>query len=82
MPLLFSAHQAIEGMLWLTLPAGGVAPGQAPTLFLGGLILAWLIVAQAVWPTWGPVSVWLAEPPGLRRRLMAPFVGVGRPPAA
>jgi hypothetical protein len=77
MPLLFSAHQAIEGLLWLNLPAGGVLPGQAPTLFLGGLILAWLIVAQALWPAWGPLAVWLAEPHGRRRRAMAPFTAIG-----
>lgn len=58
-PLVFAAHQTIEGFVWLSL-GGGVAPP-------GALVAAYLFFAQIFWPTFTPFSVLLFEC-GERRR--------------
>lgn len=50
-PLIFAVHQAIEGVIWTTLPA---APSQA-------LVIAWLAIAQVLWPTYVPLAVLMME---------------------
>ncbi|MHA7870734.1 MAG: DUF6629 family protein [Hyphococcus sp.] len=57
-PLVFAAHQMIEGFIWLSLPDG------APP---GALVIAYLIIAQIVWPTYTPLSVLLMEDDQRRR---------------
>ncbi|HNR75669.1 MAG TPA: hypothetical protein PKM48_00960, partial [Parvularculaceae bacterium] len=46
-PLLFAAHQAIEGLVWLGVREGGVS--QA-------LIKSWVFIAEVFWPTFVPPS--------------------------
>ena len=58
-PLVFAAHQAIEGFIWLSVNKNA-APPQA-------LVGAYLFIAQVFWPTYTPLSVLLFES-GRRRR--------------
>jgi hypothetical protein len=73
MPLSFSAQQAIEGALWLTLPHGG-DDGLS-----SALTHAYLGFALAFWPVFAPVAVWLIEREQMRRSIMAAcaVIGVG-----
>ncbi|HNS86930.1 MAG TPA: hypothetical protein PKH09_08495 [Parvularculaceae bacterium] len=57
-PLLFAAHQAIEGLVWLGVREGGVS--QA-------LIKSWVFIAEVFWPTFVPLAVLLLTR-GRRRR--------------
>ena len=57
-PLIFAAHQAIEGFVWLGISAGG--PAQA-------LVKTWVFIAEVFWPTYVPLAVLLLTP-GRRRR--------------
>jgi hypothetical protein len=70
LPLLFSAHQLIEGLVWAGMD-GRVSPGvqQAATL-------AYLVIALPVLPLLVPLAVLLLEPQGSRRRLSG-FVVLG-----
>jgi len=52
-PLIFAAHQAIEGAIWLKIGAG-VSVSQC-------LIVPWLIIAQVLWPAYIPASVILLD---------------------
>lgn len=70
-PLLFAAQQVIEGLLWLRLPT---APASALS---GALVVAFLLMAEVLWPTYAPLAAWLAEPDRKRRALMAPLVLLG-----
>jgi hypothetical protein len=70
-PLLFALQQSVEGALWLTLP---VAPDGAAS---SALTLAFLLLAEAFWPVYAPLSVLLIEPNGMRRRLMGLGLAVG-----
>lgn len=71
MPLVFGAQQAVEGLLWLSLPAG--AAGCASS----GLTLGFLSIAHGVWPVYASLAALLAEPSGRRRRLMAANLALG-----
>ena len=63
-PLIFAGQQAIEGMLWLTLP---VAPeGGASSL----LTQLFLVISLAFWPVYAPFAVQLVESVAFRRRIM------------
>jgi len=57
-PLIFAAHQAIEGFVWLGLAAGEVS--QA-------LVKTWVFIAEVFWPTFTPLAV-VALTRGRRRR--------------
>ncbi len=57
-PLLFAAHQAIEGAIWL-----GVADAGAPQ----ALIKMWVFIAEIFWPTFTPIAVFVLTR-GRRRR--------------
>ena len=61
-PLVFAAQQAIEGMLWLTVPAGHAA-GR-------GWASAFALIALAVWPLLTPLAVGLVELSRRRRRVI------------
>jgi hypothetical protein len=41
------------------------------------MVFAYLMLAQVWWPVFAPLAVWLIEPRGGRRRLMAGFVVLG-----
>jgi hypothetical protein len=71
LPILFSVHQAIEGVVWLGLdgtlsPTAAHAAGAAFVLYAQGLI-----------PFVIPLSVVLFEPTAARRRRMLPFAVLG-----
>jgi hypothetical protein len=72
-PLFFAIQQSIEGALWLALPADP----HDPTV--SGLALAFLLLADVVWPIYAPFTVWLIEPSASRRRpmLVCIVIGVG-----
>ena len=70
-PLLFALQQSIEGLLWLNLP---LAPdGSLSTM----LTFLYLFFAEAFWPLYVPIAVWLIEPSERRRLLMVVCLGVG-----
>jgi hypothetical protein len=70
-PMLFAAHQLIEGFVWLGLD-GTLSP-QA-THYLSE---AYMLYAQGLLPFLLPLSVLLFEPDGLSRRRMLPFLLLG-----
>lgn len=68
-PLIFALQQGIEGLLWLTVPAGHPA-GR-------GLATGFAILALIVWPLFIPLAVGLAEPTRQRRRLILALIWPG-----
>ena len=71
LPVLFSVHQAIEGVVWLGLD-GTLPPAVAHAAGAG-----FVLYAQGLIPFVIPLSVLLFEPTKARRRRMLPFVGAG-----
>jgi len=70
-PLLFALQQCTEGLLWLNLP-------QAPDGFLSAFsTVLYLFFAEAFWPLYAPIAVWLIEPNETRRHLMVVCLGAG-----
>lgn len=71
LPLLFGLHQLQEGMVWLW-QDGRLTPAL-------GRFFAWLYVlyAEAFLPVLCPLSLWLAEPVRIRRRLLLALTVVG-----
>lgn len=76
MPLVFAAQQAIEGALWVSLPA---SPAGAVAT---GLALAFLLIAKVFWPVFAPLAVLLVEPGVWRRRLILACLALGAVVAA
>ncbi|MEQ1719415.1 MAG: DUF6629 family protein, partial [Hyphomicrobium sp.] len=70
-PLLFSAQQAVEGALWLTLP---VAP-QGLTCTV--LTHTFLVFAQLFWPVYAPLSALAIESDPWRRKLILACTLIG-----
>jgi hypothetical protein len=71
LPLLFAAHQAVEGVVWLGLE------GHLSDALLTVAIRAYLVFAQVVLPVLVPVGLlWFERDPGRRRRLI-PLVVLG-----
>lgn len=71
LPALFAVHQLIEGFVWLGLD-GILSP--AVTHNAGA---AFMLYAQGLLPLLMPLSIYLFEPPGARRKAMVPFVVLG-----
>ena len=71
MPLLFAAHQFDEAFVWWGLQ-GDVSAGV-------GRVATWiyLIFAFVVLPMLVPIAILVLEPPGRRRQMIVPFVGLG-----
>jgi len=69
-PLLFAFQQCIERALWLSLPQ---APDGSLSVTLTNL---YLFFAEAFWPLYAPIAVWLIEPNGNRRHLMVVCLAV------
>jgi hypothetical protein len=73
-PLMFSAQQAAEGVVWLTLDEPGAVSHAAIVVFLG--------FALVVWPAWLPAALRLAEQDPRRRRVLAALSWIGLATAA
>jgi hypothetical protein len=71
LPILFAAHQFIEGFVWLGLD-GVLSP--TVTHDMGA---AFMLYAQGLLPFLLPLSVFLFEPDGKGRRRMLPFCVLG-----
>lgn len=71
MPLIFSAHQFIEGLMWLGL-RGAADPGA-----VGFGAALYLFIAEVWWPTYVPLAVLLIEPDHRRRQLMRLCLAIG-----
>lgn len=71
LPLLFGAHQLTETFVWWGLQR------HVPAAVGNVAMWSYLIFAFVVLPTYVPVAVFLAEAPGVRRRLIGGFIGVG-----
>ncbi|GAC1352396.1 MAG: hypothetical protein NVS3B20_11300 [Polyangiales bacterium] len=64
-PLIFAAHQAVEGMLWIVLSHSPYWKSSH------ALVYAFLFFALALWPFYIPFSLWFMEPSGRRRTVLA-----------
>jgi len=71
LPILFAAHQFIEGFVWLGLD-GVLSPTVAHNMGA-----AFMLYAQGLLPFLLPLSVLLFEPDGKSRRRMVPFLVLG-----
>ncbi len=71
MPLLFAFQQAIEGALWLQLPAGNSGEAGAT------LSLSFLVFAKVLWPAYTPLAVLLIEPDPRRRQALSAIAVLG-----
>ena len=72
-PVVFSVHQLIEGVLWLTI-------GQGPLRHLAqGLTVSYLIIAYCFWPIVSPAALYLIEPATNKKQRLLPLLvfGVG-----
>ena len=70
-PLLFAVQQAVEGALWLKLPAGG---GRDAVIALSFLFL---VFAKVLWPAYVAPAVLLIEPDPRRRRVLYALTALG-----
>lgn len=70
-PAIFAVQQAIEGLLWLTLPD---APEGAVATALS---LAFLLIATVIWPVYAPVAALLVETVPWRGRAIAICLATG-----
>jgi hypothetical protein len=71
MPLLFAAQQAVEGALWLQLPAGAGRDAVA------ALSLCFLVFAKVLWPAYVAPAVLLIEPDLRRRPVLYALAALG-----
>jgi len=67
-PLIFAAHQGIEGAIWLQLAAGGPSPA---------LVRIWLLIAESFWPIFVPTAVLLMTRGRRRRQGLVALVFTG-----
>ena len=70
-PLLFGFQQFAEGIVWTTMGASTRVPLHESA------VVSFLALALVIWPLWAPLSLWLIEPRGLRRRAMMSFFILG-----
>lgn len=69
MPLLFGLQQFAEGTVWATMDA------PVHLALHETAVVSFLAFALVIWPLWAPLSLWLIEPRGIRRRvLMSCFI--------
>ena len=71
-PLVFAAQQALEGAVWLTLPSRRA----------DAFALAFVVVAEVVWPAVAPLVAVLHEKSPVRRRIIWTLWAVGLAVAA
>jgi hypothetical protein len=67
-PLIFAAHQFLEGMVWITVDAP-----QQGAIFR----YLYLIIAFLFWPTLMPLGVLVPEPNSFRRKICTAFLACG-----
>lgn len=70
-PLLFAMQQGVEGLSWLKLPLDSDGSLSATLTFI------YLFFAEALWPIYAPIAVWLVEPNPHRRLFMVVCMGIG-----
>jgi hypothetical protein len=70
-PLLFSVQQVAEGMVWRTIGD----PDQAPLHLLS--VAVFLGFALVIYPTWSPLSLYLAERNPRRRKVLGALLALG-----
>jgi hypothetical protein len=69
MPLLFAVQQAVEGALWVSLPAGSDAVAELSFFFL--------VFAKVLWPAYVAPAVLLIEPDVRRRQALYAIAALG-----
>ncbi len=70
-PVVFSVHQLIEGVLWLTI-------GRRPLGHLAQwLTVSYLVVAYSFWPMASPAALYLIEPNPNKKKRFVPFLIFG-----
>jgi len=70
-PVVFSVHQLIEGVLWLTI-------GRGPLRHLvQWLTVSYLVVAYCVWPMLSPAALYLIEPDANKKKRFVPLLVLG-----
>jgi hypothetical protein len=71
LPLVLGLHQLDESLVWWWLE------GPVPSVI--GKVAMWiyLLIAMVVVPILVPLSIWKLEPTPRRRRMVAPFLGLG-----
>ena len=70
-PLLFGIQQCAEGVLWVTLEAGGHEKLESTATYI------FLITALVIWPTMIPLSIRLMEKVKRRKRFLTYLTGLG-----
>lgn len=71
LPLLFGLHQFTQGVVWL-----GLYHVVSPrTLHAASMLF--VFYAQAILPFWVPLAIWLLEPRGPRRHVIAVLLVLG-----
>lgn len=70
-PFIFSIQQFAEGMLWLSLSYEEFLDYKLTSMFV------FLIIAQVVWPTWVPFSIYLIEKKKKQRKILAGLLLTG-----
>jgi hypothetical protein len=70
-PLVLGIHQLDESLVWWSL--------EGPVPHSLGRVAMWiyLVIAMVVVPILVPLSIWKLQPTAQRRRVIAPFVGLG-----
>ena len=71
LPLLFGLHQFDQGIVWL----GLYGVGSPATLHAAATVF--VFYAQAALPLLVPLAIWLIEPPGFKRGLLAVLAVAG-----
>ena len=71
MPLIFGAHQAVEGLVWLEIT-------HSPHSMASGLpVFMFLAIATVFWPAFTPLAIRRAEPDERRRKWLNVFLVLG-----
>lgn len=70
-PLLFSAQQFSEGLLWLSLSDPGFSAFYLPSMYF------FFLIGQTVWPLWVPISIWKMEEDPKRKRVLRLSIAAG-----
>lgn len=70
-PFIFSFQQFSEGILWLSLSIPEFSGYKIFSMF------SFLIIAQVVWPTWVPFSIYINEKKKKRKKIVAMLVIIG-----